>query len=486
MINLGGLGFFGGVAGVDQGLLRDVQLFLAVAADAADKTLRANQVNGSGHEKWFDAHVHQTADGRGRVIGVQRGEHQVARKRGLDSNFCRFKVANLSDQNNIRILPQEGTERGGKVQADLLLHLHLVDARQLKLDGVFRGHDVGVHGIQSGDRGIQSIGFARTRWTGNQHHAVGLQDVPLKFFQRLRLEAELGHVQPEVFLVQQSHDDFFAVKGRHSRNAEVQFLLFAVGLVLDHDTAVLRQALFRNVQLGHDLQAAGDGILQAQGWGHDRGELAVNAEPHAHLQFVGLDVNIARSALDGVRQDQVDQLDDGSFLSRFLQRRSIQLRFFGGQLELVVFINEVLHQIADLFLVVGRSAVEAYDRVADCRFGGHHWLDVETRHELDVVHGEDVGGIRHGDSEDGTHARKWDDLVARGGVLGNQFDNIGIDFVILQVDGRNAVLTREHAGDVIIGDEAHFGQAASQLASIGALKLQRFLELVLRDQAFFN
>ncbi len=44
----------------------------------------------------------------------------------------------------------------------------------------------------------------------------------------------------------------------------------------------------------------------------------------------------------------------------------------------------------------------------------------------------------------------------------------------------------QYAGDVVVGDEAHLGQAASQLAAIGTLKFQRLLQLVLRDQAFFD
>src|SRR5207302_1853076 len=123
-----------------------------------------------------------------------------------------------------------------------------------------------------------------TRWTRYQHHTVRLQNIAFELLQRLRFKSELGHVQPEVFLVQQPHDDFFAVERGHSRNAEVQFLFLAVGPVLDHDAAVLRETLFRNVQFSHDLQAAGDCVLQAQGRSHHRGKLSVDAEPHADLE----------------------------------------------------------------------------------------------------------------------------------------------------------------------------------------------------------
>src|SRR6266576_6777108 len=227
----------------------------------------------------------------------------MARKRSLDSNFSRFKVTNLTDQNDVWVLPQEGTERSSKVQADLLLHLHLVDARQLEFDGVFRRHDVGVNSVERCNGGIKSVRFARSRRTGYQYHAVRLQYVAFELLQRLGFKSELGHVQPEVFLVQQAHDDLFAVERGHRRNAEIQFLFLAVGLVLDHDAAVLRETLFRDVQLGHNLQAAGDCVFPTQRRGHHRGKLSVNAEPHTHFELIRLDVDIAGSALDRVSQD---------------------------------------------------------------------------------------------------------------------------------------------------------------------------------------
>jgi len=70
----------------------------------------------------------------------------------------------------------------------------------------------------------------RTGWAGDQHHAVGLQNAAFEFLEGLRLKAQLGHIQPEVFLVQQAHDNLFAVQGRDGRNTEVEFLFLAFGL----------------------------------------------------------------------------------------------------------------------------------------------------------------------------------------------------------------------------------------------------------------
>ena len=50
---------------------------------------------------------------------------------------------------------------------------------------------------------------------GDQHHSVGPENGALEFRQGLRLEPELGHIQAQVFLVEQPHDNFFAEQGGH-------------------------------------------------------------------------------------------------------------------------------------------------------------------------------------------------------------------------------------------------------------------------------
>ena len=116
-------------------------------------------------------------------------------------------------------------------------------------------------GIQARNGRIESVRLSRTGGASDQHHAVGFEDLALEFGQRFRLETELGHVQAEVFFVEQAKNDFFAEESGDSGDAEVEFLLLLVLQVLDHDAAVLREPLFADVQLGHDLHAAGDGVL---------------------------------------------------------------------------------------------------------------------------------------------------------------------------------------------------------------------------------
>src|SRR5438874_1599422 len=153
---------------------------------------------------------------------MQSGEHQVTGQSRLYADFRSFEVADLADKNNIGVLAEEGAQRSGEVQAYLLFHLHLVDSTQLKLDGILRGHDVGVYGVQGGDGGIQGVGFPGTRRTGHQHHAVGFHDVAVESFQRRRFETELGHVQAEVFLVDRKSTRL------NSSHVEISYAVFCL------------------------------------------------------------------------------------------------------------------------------------------------------------------------------------------------------------------------------------------------------------------
>ena len=213
---------------------------------------------------------------------------------------------------------------------------------------------------------------------------------------------------------------------------------------------------------------------------------AVNSKPHADFLFVRLDVNVAGAALDRVGQDQVHQLDDGRFLGRAFQLGEVHLLFFGGEFQVrVLLAGEVLHHLGEFFFAL-RLAVELRDGLGDGRLGGHHRLHVEAGHELDVVHREDVGRIGHRDGQRRADARERNDLVADRRILRDQLDDGGIDFVILQIDGGNAVLAGKHTRNFIVADEAELHQTRPQPAAVRLLMFQGLPELVGRDQAFFD
>src|SRR5208337_755566 len=479
------LRLLGREAFIDQGLRRHFYGLGAVLADTPDEALGTDQMHRSRHQKGFDSHIHKAGDGFGRAIGVQRGENKVSGKRGLDGDFRGFKVADFADQNNVGILPQESAQGGGKIQANLLFHLHLVHASQLELNRVFGGHDVGVGLVEARNGGIKRVGFAGTCGAGDQHHAVGLENRLLEFDQRLGLEAKLGHVEAQIFLVQQAENDFLAPQRGQSGNAEIELLLLPSDLHLEHDPAILRQALLADVELGHDLEAGGDSVLQFQRRIHDQLQNTVNAEADAEFLFVGLHVNVAGPALYSIGKHQVHELDDGSFVGRFFQFAEFELLLFALHLDVgFAGIVDRLHYVFELFLF--GSAVGLVDALDNRAFRGHNRLNVEAGHELDIVHGKDVGGVDHGDGERSADAAQRQDLIAFRGFVGNQLDDGRIDFKIREINSRDAILAREKIGDILIGEEPQLHQRRSEASMRLLLKFGRLFQLLLCDDLLLD
>ena len=279
--------------------------------------------------------------------------------------------------------------------------------------------------------------------------------------------------------------DFFAPQRGQGADAEVELLLASAEVHLQHDAAVLRQALFADVELGHDLHARGDGVLQLERRRHDALQHAVNTEAHAEFFFVGLDVNVAGAALHRIGQDQVDQLDDGRFVGRSFQIGQLHLFFFGLQFDVgFVHLRHRLHDLLEVFLLGG--AVGLLDAFENRAFRGHHRLNVEAGHELDIVHGEDVGGIDHGDGQRSADAAQRQNLVTLGSFERNQLDDRGIDFKIGKIDGGNAVLPGEKVGDVLVGEEAQLDQGRAQATVALFLDLGRLLQLLWGDDLLFD
>ena len=66
----------------------------------------------------------------------------------LTADLGGLEVADLADHDDVRVLPQEAAQGRGEVEADVLVHLHLVDAREVELDRVLGGADVPGHLVQ--------------------------------------------------------------------------------------------------------------------------------------------------------------------------------------------------------------------------------------------------------------------------------------------------------------------------------------------------
>ncbi len=171
-------------------------------------------------------------------------------------------------------------------------------------------------------------------------------------------------------------------------------------------------------------------------------------------------MDVAGAALDGVAEDHVHQLDDGGLVRRLLQVLQVHLGLLFLELQMGFGAVEGGHH---RFQVVFRlQAVSALDRVLNLALGHHHRLDVVAGHELDVVQGENIGGIGHGDGQRGAHPAERKNLVALGDFVGNELDDRGVDLKIGEIDGGNAVLAGDEVGYLGLRQKAMLDQDASQ------------------------
>ncbi len=125
-------------------------------ANATDEPLGQDHVQGGADQIRLDPHVDQPRDGRASVVGMERAEDQVAGQGSLNRGTRGFLVANFADHDDVRILPQQSSQRLRERHADFRLHLKLIDQRQVILNRIFNRADIVFHradGVQCGIQG---------------------------------------------------------------------------------------------------------------------------------------------------------------------------------------------------------------------------------------------------------------------------------------------------------------------------------------------
>ena len=131
------------------------------------------------------------------------------------------------------------------------------------------------------------------------------------------------------------------------------------------------------------------------------------------------------------------------------------------------------------------------DRFDHRRLGRDDRLDVVAGHELDVVHREDVGRIRHRDRQRRACAAQRNDLVLLRRLGGNQLDDGRVDLELREVDRRHAVLLAQQRRDLLVLDDPQLDEVEAELPPVGLLMVQGLLELLggdafLLQQEFAN
>ena len=189
-------------------------------------------------------------------------------------------------------------------------------------------------------------------------------------------------------------------------------------------------------------------------------------------------MDVGGALLDGVEEDEVDELDDrrvGGALLQVVDVGDAALVVLDGDLVLV----EPLHHLVVRGALLG---VVLLERLLDGLLAGDDDLDVVAGEELDVVDGVDVRRVAHRHDQRGAGAVHRDALVLLRHFLGDELHHLGVDVEFLQVDRGNAVLLGEEVGELGLLDEAELGEVVADPAARLLLLVLRFLQLLQRDQ----
>ena len=121
-----------------------------------------------GNEIRFNPHFQQAGHGADAVIGMQGRKDQVAGLGGAHCNLRSLEIADLPDEDNVRVVAQDRAQACGKGQADLVANLDLDGAFELVFDGIFEGDDLSVFVISLRQSRVEGSCFAATGRAGEE------------------------------------------------------------------------------------------------------------------------------------------------------------------------------------------------------------------------------------------------------------------------------------------------------------------------------
>jgi len=116
---------------------------------------------------------------------MQGRQDQVPGLGSFESDHCRFRIPDFPHHKHIRVLPEKGTCRIGKIQADGRIYGNLVDSFQVQFHRVLHTGDIALLGIEQVQSGVQGHGFAAAG-------RAGYQDQALLFFQGVLIKPFSG------------------------------------------------------------------------------------------------------------------------------------------------------------------------------------------------------------------------------------------------------------------------------------------------------
>ncbi|MNG93232.1 hypothetical protein D3C79_521890 [compost metagenome] len=460
----------GGLALV-RGLLLD-----AVLAYPPHQALGHHGPQGAGHQIAGGAHVDQAQGAGHRIVGVQRGQHQVAGDGAAQAYLHRLVVPHLPHQQDVRILAQGGAQHLGEGEADLGIDLHLVDPRQPVLHRIFHRDDLVAGLVELGEGAVERRGLAATGRSGHQDHAVGAFELAAKTRQDRRRHAGLGQRQDAGGLIQQSHHHGFPVLHRHGGHTHIH----VPAAHLHGEAAILGQPLLGDVEPGHQLEAQHQRLGDAHLAEDVLVQHAVDALADAQHLLVRLDVDIRGPHLHRVLEQGAQQLGH-----RRLPLVGPGIEVAAAELEpgLLMLLVQLHGEVLDL----AGAAIEPVEILQQLAFPCHRQHQLARAEQGgDGIQGAQVGGIRHGHRHLVVAEVDRQRTIATGLHLRQQRHGRGVYGEVVEIEEGHVQLTGEELQQLHLADEAEIDQGGPQLAAGLTLLLQGELQLIIGDDLLLH
>ena len=245
----------------------------------------------------------------------------------------------------------------------------------------------------------------------------------------------------------------------------------------ERDAAVLGGAGLGDVEIGHHLEAHGDGRPIGAVQAAHLAQHAVDAVAETQEPVLGLEVDVRRPALDGVREERVHQPHDGLAIGLALRVQAVVVDLAG----LDLLQDAVYRQL---------EAVELIDGLLDLGVAGEQRNDLHVAAEqgVDLVQGHDVEGIRHGHRQAvaGHLVGEGQDPVAARHLLGDELDGLAVHDDVGEI---GAALSERPAYDIAddgLGSEAEADQDLAERLPALLLLDERDAHLIGADHALLD
>ena len=210
-------------------------------------------------------------------------------------------------------------QRPGEGVADLRVDLDLRDAGELVLDRILHGDDLLDAVVYFFESAGQRGGLAGAGRARDQHDAAGGPQPAAEQIEVVRLHAELLQRQIGAFLGQEAQDDGFAEGAGHGGDADVHVLAGDAA----RNPPVLRQAALGDVDAADELDARRHRGKALARLGEAHVQHAVHAHSDDEAFLLGFQVDVRSAGVHGLREEVVDEFDDGRLLRHLAQQAEV-------------------------------------------------------------------------------------------------------------------------------------------------------------------